>query len=249
MTKAARIVVLCFIIAAASIGCQPTRPSPDVALSTPALMRVPEMPTSRANPTPSASPTTSTSPEPSTSPTPSASPRPSVSPVSSASPKPLVSSKTSTSTATPASTRSATHPKLNRDESPVPDKFTLVRYPTKNGSLLSLLSAEARKAQEAGRRPYLEVYAEWCGPCKALRSSLSDRRMVDAFIGTYIIQVDWDAWDAQLSEAGFTVEAVPAFFALSADGKPTRRTITGAAWGEDIPENMAPPLKKFFTQE
>jgi len=208
MIKSAGLGVLCFIIAAASIGCQPTAQlSPDSAWPTPPLMLVPETPTSPANPTPSASP------RPSASPTPSANPR------------------------------------LNHDESPVPDKFTLVRYPTDNGSLTSLLSAEARRAKDAGRQPYMEVYAEWCGPCKALRSSLSDQRMVKAFTGTYIIQVDWDAWEAQLDEAGFTVEAVPAFFEINANGEPTGRTITGAAWGEDIPENMAPPLKQFFTQD
>jgi hypothetical protein len=86
-------------------------------------------------------------------------------------------------------------------------------------------------------------------PCKALRRSLSDQRMIEAFTGTYIIQLDWNAWLDQLDEAGFTVEAVPAFFELDAKGRPTGRTITGGAWGEDIPENMAPPLKKFFTQE
>lgn len=137
---------------------------------------------------------------------------------------------------------------LNRDESPVPDKFTLVRYPANNGSLTSLLGAEAQRAADSDRQPYVEFYADWCGPCQALRRSLTDQRMIDAFAGTYIVQLDWDAWKDQLSEAGFSVKGVPAFFELDAAGKPTGRTITGAAWGEDIPENMAPPLKKFLAK-
>jgi thiol-disulfide isomerase/thioredoxin len=139
-------------------------------------------------------------------------------------------------------------PAFNRDESPVPDRFTLVRYAANNGSLTSLLVAEAQRAVDSGRQPYVEFYADWCGPCKALRRSLSDQRMIGAFTDTYIIQLDWDTWEDQLDEAGFTVEAVPAFFEINSDGKPTGRTITGAAWGEDIPENMAPPLKKFFAK-
>jgi hypothetical protein len=42
------------------------------------------------------------------------------------------------------------------------------------------------------------------------------------------------------------VPGIPAFYELGEDGKPTGRMITGAAWGEDIPENIAPPMKAFF---
>jgi hypothetical protein len=70
--------------------------------------------------------------------------------------------------------------------------------------------------------------------------------MKQAFAGTFIIHVDLDAWEKPLAQAGFHVGGVPAFFALDAKGRPTGRTITGAAWQEDVPANMAPPLKAFF---
>jgi hypothetical protein len=42
------------------------------------------------------------------------------------------------------------------------------------------------------------------------------------------------------------VPGIPAFYELDANSKPTGRMITDAAWGEDIPANIAPPMKTFF---
>ncbi len=131
-------------------------------------------------------------------------------------------------------------------ESPAPDKFSLVRISTADGQLEDLLKAEAEKAKQLDRAPYVEFYADWCPPCNALRKSLSDERMIDAFDGTYIIQLDLDEWKSRLAGTGFNVVGIPVFFELDGTGQPTGRTITGGAWGEDIPENMAPPLKEFF---
>jgi thiol:disulfide interchange protein len=132
------------------------------------------------------------------------------------------------------------------DVSPAPDEFTIVRFETAEGQLESILKAEAQKAQQLGRAPFVEFYADWCGPCIELRDSLNDPRMVDAFSGTYIIQLNLDAWQDKLSGTGFNVLAIPVFFEIDSEGKPTGRTITGGAWGDNIPENMAPPLKSFF---
>ena len=68
--------------------------------------------------------------------------------------------------------------------------------------------------------------------------------MVDAFQGTYIIQADVDSWG--FPPRGWDFTGIPVFFALDASGNPTGETIDGGAWGENIPENMAPPLKAFF---
>jgi thiol:disulfide interchange protein len=132
-------------------------------------------------------------------------------------------------------------------KSPAPDKFTLVKLQPGAGSLEDQLKIEAQKAGDLGQTPFVECTADWCPPCRALRKSLTDERMIDAFTGTYIIQVDVDAWDKQLSRAGFNVRGIPAFFEIDQQGQPTGRIITGGAWGEDIPENMAPPLRDFFS--
>jgi len=116
--------------------------------------------------------------------------------------------------------------------------------------LTELLKTEAAKATKAGMMPVVEFAAEWCGPCKKIAASLGDARMIDAFSKVYIIRLDLDAWKPKLADAGFTnVSGIPAFFPINAEGRPTGATITGAAWGEDIPENMAPPLKKFFEEQ
>ncbi|MEO8464214.1 MAG: hypothetical protein ABI640_02655 [Gammaproteobacteria bacterium] len=117
------------------------------------------------------------------------------------------------------------------------------------GKLPDLLRREVANASAQHRVPFLQITAEWCVPCKKLRASLGDPLMQDAFDGTYIIRVDADAWKKELKAAGFDHPAIPVFFAVDAHAMPTGAKIDGGAWGEDIPQNMAPPLKRFFTAQ
>jgi len=131
--------------------------------------------------------------------------------------------------------------------SPAPNRFTVVRLAPSDRPLNTLLAEQVRLARAAGRHAFAEFDAAWCGPCRSLKQYLGDRRMVDAFAGTYIIRLDLDGWMGRLSGTGFErVQAIPVFFELGDDGRPTGRQIDGGAWGEDIPENMAPPLRAFF---
>ena len=139
----------------------------------------------------------------------------------------------------------------------VKDKpFTIVviqpsnEVPPPDGELTVVLKAQVAKAQEVHRKPYVYFYADWCGPCKALRKSLDDNDplMMGAFKGTYIIQLNVDIWGKRPEAKVFDTHAIPVLFELDSDGRPTGRKIDGGAWGEDIPKNMAPPLKQFFQQ-
>jgi thiol-disulfide isomerase/thioredoxin len=132
------------------------------------------------------------------------------------------------------------------EESPAPDTFSVVRLEPGPANVKDILKVEAQKAAALGRQPYVEFYADWCPPCNAIKENLGDPRMVEAFAGTYIIKLDTDDWGDKLSGTGLYVPGIPAFYELGADGTPTGRMITGAAWGEDIPENIAPPMKAFF---
>jgi hypothetical protein len=119
-----------------------------------------------------------------------------------------------------------------------------------DGKLAELLAGEAQTAKRLGLRPFVELGATWCKPCRLLKKAIDERNplIVDALKGADVIRLDLDEWDAQLKDAGLSVKAVPVFFALDDKGKPTGRTIDGGAWGSDTPENMAPPLKAFFSK-
>ena len=130
-----------------------------------------------------------------------------------------------------------------------PRNFSVVEPVLAEGDLAPILKAEAAKAHAMGRKPFVELEASWCGPCKALKRSLDDPLMQQAFSGTYIIQIDVDQWESQLRSAGFTIESFPVFHEINSEGKPTGRSIDGGAWEENIPANMAPPLQKFFNGE
>ncbi|MDP2275332.1 MAG: hypothetical protein Q8K32_31590 [Archangium sp.] len=121
-----------------------------------------------------------------------------------------------------------------------------VRLAPSQGKLTTLLEAEVAKARARHLKPFLELRAEWCGPCKELEASLGDPRMRDAFAGTYLISIDIDEWSQQLAGTAFDASSIPVFYELDEKAKPTGRKIDGGAWAENIPANMAPPLKAFF---
>src|SRR5581483_6218754 len=125
-----------------------------------------------------------------------------------------------------------------------PGQFTVVK--PEGDSLRGLLAEEVSKALKLGQRPYVQFFADWCGPCRALRASLTDPLMQDAFAGTYIVQLSADRWAKLAPASGFSFSSVPIFFELAPSGSPTGRCIDGNAWGANTPANMAAPLKKFF---
>ncbi|HLM76226.1 MAG TPA: thioredoxin family protein [Polyangiaceae bacterium] len=114
-------------------------------------------------------------------------------------------------------------------------------------SLPALLKAEVEKAKQKNLKPVVYLGATWCKPCVAIKKYQRDPLMLDAFSGTYIIDIDIDEWKApDLKPLGFNAGVVPYFYMVDGEGRSTGRTITSSVWGEDIPVNMAPPLKAFF---
>ena len=125
--------------------------------------------------------------------------------------------------------------------------FVEVRvHPSGSEPLSAVLAREAKKAGEKKLRPFVEIGASWCGPCRAIESSMTDARMKAAFEGTYVIHLDADEWGGKLGEAGVASAQIPVFFALDTNGKPNGRRIDGGAWDANVPANMAPKLGTFF---
>lgn len=124
-------------------------------------------------------------------------------------------------------------------------KFQVVNVPV-GDDLPKLLAEHAALAKQAKLTPYVELWAEWCGPCKKLEASMGHPLIEKAFTGVYLIRLDSDAWSPKLGGTGLDGSTIPVFYELDAAGKTTGRRIDGGAWGEDIPENMAPPLDAFF---
>ena len=112
------------------------------------------------------------------------------------------------------------------------------------------LASFVKAAKAAGLRPYAYLHATWCGPCNAIeKTHAADAQMVDAFKGTAIAMIDIDAADPKaLASQGLESSAIPVFFKLDDAGKPTGDKIDGGAWGDNVPANMAPPLKAFFAR-
>jgi hypothetical protein len=104
------------------------------------------------------------------------------------------------------------------------------------GELLQLLKAEIAKAQAAGRTPFVEIGAAWCGGCVTLENEIhrKDREMLVAFAGAYVIHLDYDDWNLGSLLTGSTI---PAIVAINHDGK---------AVGQLIGVIEATPIQRFI---
>lgn len=130
--------------------------------------------------------------------------------------------------------------------------ITIVRLRPEDGDLQMLLIQEAQKATELGLMPVAEFDATWCPPCQAINEGLESKNelMLEAYAGTYIIRLDVDEWGwGNSSLHDFDFDGIPVYFKLDAQGQPTGEVIDGDAWGENIPENIAPPMDEFFHGE
>jgi thiol-disulfide isomerase/thioredoxin len=135
---------------------------------------------------------------------------------------------------------------------PQPTGFTIVRLHPKDGDLQTMLASEAQEATALGQIPVVEFDATWCPPCQAIDKAIKAKNdlMLDAYAGTYIIKLDVDEWGwGDSRKHDFQFEGIPVYFKLDPEGKLTGEVIDGGAWGEDIPENIAPVMDKFFHVE
>lgn len=150
----------------------------------------------------------------------------------------------------PSAQRSA--PESIDDQDLQPTRFTIVRLHSKDGDLQTMLAKETEKAVALGQMPIVEFDATWCPPCQAIDRAIkaNNQIMLDAYAGTYIIKLDVDDWGwGDSRKHDFQFEGIPVYFKLDPEGEQTGEVIDGGAWGEDIPENIAPVMDAFFHGE
>lgn len=131
-------------------------------------------------------------------------------------------------------------------------RFTVVRLHPEDGDLQTMLAKEAQKAEAVGQIPIVEFDATWCPPCIAIDTAIESRNelMLKAYADTYIIKLDVDEWGWDNGGfQDFRFDGIPVYFKLDSQGQQTGEVIDGGAWGEDIPENIAPVMDAFFHGE
>ena len=131
-------------------------------------------------------------------------------------------------------------------------EFTIVRLHPQAGDLQSMLADESKKATALEQMPVVEFDATWCPPCIAIDTVIESRNelMLKAYAGTYIIKLDVDEWGWDNGGfQDFRFDGIPVYFKLDSQGHQTGEVIDGGAWGEDIPENIAPVMDEFFHGE
>ncbi len=103
-----------------------------------------------------------------------------------------------------------------------------------------------QKALKDNQKPVLYFGAEWCGPCRRFRASLSDPLMRETLNGATLILIDMDAdSEGHLISAGYGIHEIPSFVRVDKDGSVIKK-ITSAAWDEDVPQEIAPVIKQFL---
>lgn len=126
--------------------------------------------------------------------------------------------------------------------------FSFFSPAAEQGPLATQLADAYQRAHAAGRVPCVYLTASWCPPSVQLEKSLNDPRMQRALRDVDAATFDIDTFGQALTDAGFRADTVPVFYLIDAEGRPAGKKITGAAWQDNTPENMAPPLERFFDQ-
>lgn len=115
-------------------------------------------------------------------------------------------------------------------------------------ALQIVLAAEGQDARAAGRVPFLYLWGTFCPHCRELNAAVDDPRMREAFRGAEVLRVEVRALGPAMDDPVFGVAerlTVPSFFAIEADGW-LATPLTGAAWGEDTPDEMAPAIARYM---
>jgi hypothetical protein len=129
-----------------------------------------------------------------------------------------------------------------------PAPFSVVALRVQDGELPGQLSAAADRAVAANEVAYVELTSRWCRACHWLDNAMSDSALSRVFSGTYVVRVDVDAWAGRLEGSGLDYHdgPLPAFVALSEQGRPVGQWADASVWRSEVPREAAPVLASFF---
>jgi uncharacterized protein DUF4190 len=106
------------------------------------------------------------------------------------------------------------------------------------------LAEVAARGGASGRTVILQTYHRRSSACAAVAASLPDARMQRALANVTLVRVDVESFRGELGSMRVETETAPWFYKLDAAARPTD-AISADAWGDNVPENMAPVLGRF----
>lgn len=125
--------------------------------------------------------------------------------------------------------------------------FTIVELEWSGVTLSKEIAKHAKMAIQRDQKVFIQMTGEWCSPCKRLRKKTEEKPLMAAYIGTYIIRLDYDEWKVDLPQLGLKKVPVPSFWELGKDNRVTEYYINGNHWQEITAESMAPILTNYFS--
>jgi hypothetical protein len=134
---------------------------------------------------------------------------------------------------------------------PVPAPFTVVDLDPRKGDMKAQLSEVVGVAAALHQRPYVELTSRVCAACHWLEHGLAESSVKQAFAGTYVVRIDVDRWQGRLDGTGLDCHSgpMPAFVALSPEGRPFGEWADPDDWRTDVPERAAATLAVFLQAE
>lgn len=122
---------------------------------------------------------------------------------------------------------------------------TLVDPGPRAARLAELVAAEQSKASTEGQKLVVWITAPDCRPCTGVSVALTSPLLQSALAGVRLLRLDANEYRVELAERGLAPEVLPGFALLGENGQPLDY-VNGGEWDADIPENIAPVLRKFI---
>jgi hypothetical protein len=123
--------------------------------------------------------------------------------------------------------------------------LTLVDPGPRAARLAELIAAEQSKAKGEGQKLVVWITSPDCRPCTGVSVALASPLLQSALSGVRLLRLDAREYRVELTERGLAPEVLPGFALLGTSGQPIDY-VSGGEWDEDVPENIAPVLRKFI---